>query len=94
MSPNHNPKYKLLLQRLKDSRRSLGLTQAAVARQLGQRQSYVSKIERNENTLDPVELWELARVYGQSVEYYLDFEQEAEMTIDIRDDRKSDKKSD
>jgi transcriptional regulator with XRE-family HTH domain len=94
VSPSHNPKYKLLLQRLKDSRRSCGLTQAEVAQQLGQRQSYISKIERNENTLDPVELWELARVYGQPVAYYLDFELEAEITGDIRDDRESDKKSD
>jgi len=28
------------------------------------------------------------------VEYYLDFEQETEMTIDIRDDKESDKKND
>lgn len=73
MSPNHNPKYKLLIRRLRAARRAAGLTQEEAARRVGLHQSDISKIESNDLTLDPIELCELARAYGRPVMEFLDF---------------------
>ncbi|HYO15649.1 MAG TPA: helix-turn-helix transcriptional regulator [Thermoanaerobaculia bacterium] len=78
MSPNHNPKYKILLHRLRAARKTAGLTQAEAARRVGQRQAFISKVEANKRTIDPVELVELAQVYGRSIEYFLDFREPGE----------------
>lgn len=73
MSPNHSPKYKILLKRLRAARKAAGLTQAQAAHRVGQRQAFISKMETNKRTIDPVELAELAEVYGQPVMFFLDF---------------------
>jgi transcriptional regulator with XRE-family HTH domain len=78
VSPNHNPKYKTLLQRLKRARRDAGLTQAEAAVLVGRPQSDISKIETNNLTLDPIELWELARAYGRPVTDFLNFPEDGE----------------
>lgn len=53
--------------RLASARREAGLTQAAVARAVRISPSLVSRIERGERRLDPLELARLARLYGKSI---------------------------
>src|SRR3954463_14092071 len=67
----HNPRYKLMLKRLRRVRRENGLTQAEVARALGTTQAYVSKSESGERRIDAVELYDFARAYGEPLETLL-----------------------
>lgn len=52
---------------LVEARRAKGLTQAAAARAVRLSPSLVSKIERGERRLDPLELARFARLYGKSI---------------------------
>ena len=63
-------RYQLLLARIRQARKSAGLTQAQVAAKLGRPQSYVSKIESGERRIDFVELEDLAAVYGRPLEFF------------------------
>ena len=90
MSPNHNPKYQALLKRLRAARKAAGLTQAEAGRRLGQSQSFIWKVEANRLTLDPVELWEMARVYGKPVAHFLDFAEDDDEQENRRPDGSSD----
>ena len=47
-----------------DARRTVGLTQAEVAKRVGRPQSYVSKYERGERRLDVVEFVEICQAIG------------------------------
>ena len=67
----HAPAYQALLGRLRQARRAAHLTQAEVGRRLGVRQAFVSKVERGERRLDPVELARFAAVYGRPVGWFL-----------------------
>jgi transcriptional regulator with XRE-family HTH domain len=49
-------RYGELVARLRDLRLSKDVTQAELARRLDRPQSYISKIERRERRIDPVEL--------------------------------------
>jgi transcriptional regulator with XRE-family HTH domain len=73
VSPNPNSRYKALLLRLRKARKEAGLTQAEAARHIGQNQAFISKVEANQRTIDPVELLDLAQAYGKPVLYFLDF---------------------
>lgn len=53
--------------RLAAARRESGITQAAAARAVRLSRSLVSKIERGERRLDPLELARFARLYGKSI---------------------------
>ena len=53
--------------RLSAAREASGLSQAAVARAVKMSPSLVSKIERGERGLDPLELGRFARLYGKSI---------------------------
>jgi transcriptional regulator with XRE-family HTH domain len=90
VSPNHNPKYQVLLRRLKTARKAAGLTQAEAGRRMGQSQSFIWKIEANRLTLDPVELWEMARIYGKPVTYFLDFSESREHLANSQGDNEGD----
>jgi transcriptional regulator with XRE-family HTH domain len=57
----HSDRYKLLCDRLFDSRRKLGMTQEELARRLNRPQSYISKYESGERRLDVIELLDVAR---------------------------------
>ena len=59
--------YREMLRRLKAARVAAGLSQTAVAEDLGWGQSAVSKVERGERRLDPIELQTLARHYKTTV---------------------------
>jgi transcriptional regulator with XRE-family HTH domain len=64
-------KYKRFLGRLRAARREAGLTQAQVARALGQTQSFVSKCESGERRVDIVELEGFSNLYKKPVSYFL-----------------------
>ena len=52
----HSKDYAVFLRHLREARKSAGLTQAQLARKLGQTQSFVSKCERGERRLDVIEV--------------------------------------
>ena len=71
MRSTHSSRYKEFLKRLRAARREAGLTQVAVARRLGQPQSFMSKCETGERRLDIVELSDLAELYGKPLAYFV-----------------------
>ena len=56
-----------MLERLREARRAAKLSQEEVAERLGVRQTFVSKIELGERRIDPIELEELAELYGTAI---------------------------
>jgi transcriptional regulator with XRE-family HTH domain len=56
--------------RLKKARLQAGLTQAEVAKALGEPQSFISKCESGERRVDYVELREFARLYKVPVSFF------------------------
>lgn len=71
MAPTHSGEYRRMLDRLCEARVASELTQVQVAKQLGKPQSFVSKVELGERRIDPVELQQLAKLYGKAVEWFL-----------------------
>lgn len=67
----YSSEYKAFFMRLRQLRLAKRMTQVQVAKTLGKPQSFVSKIERGERRLDPLELKALARLYGVSVDRLL-----------------------
>jgi transcriptional regulator with XRE-family HTH domain len=63
----HAAEYRALVGILRDLRRTAGLTQAQLADRLGKPQSYVSKVERGERLIDPIELRWWCRAVGTDV---------------------------
>ena len=57
---------------LVEARKTAGLTQDELARQLSRTQSYVSKYERGERRLDLIEFLELARVLKFDPHQFID----------------------
>jgi transcriptional regulator with XRE-family HTH domain len=72
MATRHPERYRRLLLRLKEARKEAGMSQERVAAMLGVRQKYVSKIETGERRIDPVELQELAELYGKPFQFFLE----------------------
>ncbi len=60
-----------MLEQLRAARRDAGLTQEAVAELLDTTQAFISKVERGERRIDPVELAELAAIYEKDVDHFL-----------------------
>ena len=60
-----------MLDRLREAREALGLSQAEVGRRLGRPDQFVSKSETGERRLDPIDLWRFARVYRRPVDHFL-----------------------
>jgi len=63
--------YKEIINRLKQARIDVGLSQQAVADKLGKPQSYVSKIESGERRLDVAEVKKFAEIYKKEVSYFI-----------------------
>ena len=63
--------YKEIIDRLKQARIDVGLSQQAVADKLGKPQSYLSKIESGERRLDVAELKKLSEIYKKPVSYFV-----------------------
>jgi transcriptional regulator with XRE-family HTH domain len=49
-----------------------GLSQEEAAAKLGVYQKYISKVETGERRIDPIELQELAELYGKTVGWFLE----------------------
>jgi len=60
-----------MLARLRQARRDAGLTQEEVAKRIGVRQAFVSKVECGERRIDPVELARFAALYGKSLAWFV-----------------------
>jgi transcriptional regulator with XRE-family HTH domain len=71
MATRHPERYQKLLLRLREARLAAGMSQEAVAAALGVRQKFISTIETGERRIDPVELQELAALYGKRIEFFL-----------------------
>lgn len=63
-NPMHTPRYGLLRSLLVELRERSRLTQTELANWLGRPQSYVSKYERGERRIDPVELIDIVDAPG------------------------------
>ncbi len=64
MKTIYHPKYILLVGKLIDERKSIGMTQAELAKKLGKHQSYVAKVEVCERKLDVMEFVEWCQALG------------------------------
>lgn len=71
MASKYRVKYQKLIQRLRKARLEAGLTQVEAGKKIKKPQAYLSKIERGERRIDAVELGELAKVYGKSLDYFV-----------------------
>lgn len=65
------PLYRAMIKRLTAAREAAGLSQEEAGRRIKRPQSHVSKIERGEVKLDPIELCELAALYDRPVTDFL-----------------------
>ena len=68
----HSAEYALFLKTFRELRRRAGLTQAQLARQVGESQSFVSKCERGERRIDLVELRMFCRALGISLKQFIE----------------------
>jgi len=73
LTSTYDHRYQTIIFKLKEARRETGLTQAEVARRLRKPQSFVSKVESGERRIDPVELFDFARLYKVEIEYFFTF---------------------
>lgn len=64
--------YKKLIERLKQARLDVGMSQQTVADKLKKPQSYISKIESGERRLDIIEVKALAKVYEKRLEDFVE----------------------
>lgn len=71
MSKKYQPKYQLLLKKLRQARIEAGFTQIEVGEKLKKPQAYISKIERGERSIDALELSEFAKLYKKSLDYFV-----------------------
>ncbi len=60
----HDPRYRDLIDKLVAARKGKGLSQEALAKQLGRHQQFVSRYETGERRLDVVEFVDIARQLG------------------------------
>lgn len=63
--------YRVFTRLLREMRQKAGLTQTALAEQVGQSQSYISKWERGDLRLDLVQLRELCQGMGVSLSAFV-----------------------
>lgn len=60
-----------MLRRLIAARKAAGLTQVEVATALNRTQAFVSKCELGERRMDPIDLYDFARLYRKPIGYFL-----------------------
>jgi transcriptional regulator with XRE-family HTH domain len=63
--------YQAFLKRLIKARHDAGLLQEEVAKRLGKPHSFVSKCELGERRLDVIEVQQIAKIYGKTINYFL-----------------------
>lgn len=71
ISAVREPDYLYLRTQLRAARIEAGLTQVEVATALGRPNSFVSKVELGDRRIDPIDLRDLADIYGKPFEYFL-----------------------
>lgn len=64
MKTIYHPKYALLIEKLIDERKRIGMTQVELAKKLGKHQSYVAKVEVCERKLDVIEFVKWCQALG------------------------------
>ncbi len=67
----HSARYAVFLKVLKKARQKAGLTQAQLARKIGETQTFVSKCERGERRIDVIELRAFCRAFGVSLKQFV-----------------------
>ena len=67
----HSARYAIFLKVLRKARQKAGLTQAQLARKIGETQTFVSKCERGERRIDVVELRVFCRAFGVSLKQFI-----------------------
>ena len=63
--------YGIIIEKLRQARLDLGLTQVEVAKKLKRPQSYVSKCEAGEQRVDILELKRFAELYKKDMGFFL-----------------------
>jgi len=63
--------YKQVVERLKQARLDVGLTQKEVSEKIKKPQSYVSKVEAGEQRVDIIELKVFADLYKKGLNYFI-----------------------
>jgi transcriptional regulator with XRE-family HTH domain len=66
MSTKHDPRHIRLRELLRAARKQAKLSQVEVAKSLRRPQSFLSKVEKGERTVDAIDMLVLARLYGIS----------------------------
>jgi transcriptional regulator with XRE-family HTH domain len=67
----HSARYRIFLKVLRQTRRQAGLTQAQLAKKIGETQTFVSKCERGERRIDVIELRTFCRAFGSSLKQFV-----------------------
>ena len=62
----------MFLERLILAREEAGLTQREVSARMGMAHSFLSKCETGERRVDVMEFLQLAKLYGKSLDYFLE----------------------
>ncbi|HBH46691.1 MAG: hypothetical protein A2445_03505 [Candidatus Jacksonbacteria bacterium RIFOXYC2_FULL_44_29] len=63
--------YQRVVDRLKQARLDIGLTQKEVSEKIKKPQSYISKVEAGEQRVDIIELKSFAILYKKSLNYFI-----------------------
>lgn len=63
--------YQAFLKRLVNARHDAGYLQEEVATRLGKPHSFISKCELGERRLDIIELQQIAKIYGKTINYFM-----------------------
>ena len=67
----HSKEYAYFVERLKQARIEVGLTQVEVAKKLKRPQSHISNIESGQQRVDIVELQRFAKIYNKEITYFV-----------------------
>ena len=67
----HTKEYAVLLRLLREVRKKAGITQVKLARELGETQSSISKIERGDRRVDVIELRAICQVIGTTLPEFI-----------------------
>ncbi len=68
----HSTEYQQFLVRLNLAREQAGLTQVEVAQKLGKPQSFVSKCEQGERTVDVIDLLKFSKIYHCDLDFFFE----------------------
>ena len=74
-SKTRDSRYQEMLRRLRAARQASGLTQHDASMPLKRYPTYANKVENAERRIDPIELIDLAKFYGQPIEHFLEEKQ-------------------